>query len=586
MQDFEAEILGVFLDEATESLAEWERCCFVLGKGTSADAIAQLFRCAHNMKGSARSVGLAELGEFIHIVEELILNLKQGDLEPNPDVVKVLLRCEETLRVWLENLRENKAFVIEAPLRAEVAEQIQAVSKGTQAVADIVNATAGDIVFIDSPSQAPVLDSAPGKVAPAPAENKAPEPPSLTSLPSATTASNAESVRVPARRIDALIQLVGELSIQSSIIEHASAHGSFETQACQEAIGLLSKLCRDLQSRTLGFRMQTLHATMQRLERVARDVASELGKDVEIDVVGAETELDKTVIERMVDPLVHMVRNALDHGVETTEERARSGKTPRAKMTLSARQDPDGVRIVIADDGRGLDAARLRAKAVEKGLIAENASLSEQQTFALIFLQGFSTAAAVTNISGRGVGMEVVKKAVTELGGRIEIESALGKGTAFSVSLPTSVSILDALVVWASGNRYAVPLNQVDEILSLGEARAELATNGSTVFRLRDEILPLQDLSQQLATRGAPVRSHTGDTRRPILVVRNQGRRLGFAIDSIATQQQVVVRKLGGKLEGLVGFVGGTILGDGEPGFILDIPYFTETFFKQGDFRT
>lgn len=596
MQDFDSEILFIFLDEASDSLTEWERCCFALQRGHDADAVAQLFRCAHNMKGSARSVGLAELGEFIHAIEELILELKQGSLQPTPEVVTTLLRCEETLRFWLENLRTSRSFAIDASVRAEVVEQIRRVSKPTQmplgtetgpsdtppgpdTASAIVQAVAGDIVFIEAPSTKEEPKPAASATQPAVSAPPLPSPPPTASTASPSSAAHAESVRVPARRIDALIQLVGELSIQSTIIEHAAAHGTYNTPACQEAIALLGKLCRDLQSRSLGFRMQTLQTTMQRLERVARDVSRELGKDVHIVVEGSETELDKTVIERMVDPLVHMVRNALDHGIETVEERAKSGKSPRAKLTLTARQDPDGVRIVIADDGRGLNAARLRAKAIERGLIAENTTLSEQQTFALIFLQGFSTATTVTNISGRGVGMEVVKKAITELGGRIDIESSFGKGTAFSISLPTSVSILDALVVLAAGNRYAVPLNQVDEILPFGEARPERTTQGTSVFRLREEILPLQDLSAQLSTRGKSSTDEVNQTRRPILIVRNQGRRLGFAVDSIVTQQQVVVRKLTGKLAGLVGFVGGTILGDGEPGFILDIPHFTEAFF-------
>ena len=589
MKTFEEEILTVFLDESAETLADWEKCCLQLGENAEQNeqSIAQLFRCAHNMKGSAKSVGLATLGQFIHVVEEVILKLKNKILEPTQPVTIVLLQCQDLLAQWLTELRSNHSF---SPNTQALVTQLCSLSSPqaeTQTpvvpeneIAGIENAKEGDIVFI-TPTNSSLSATALNNVS----TNADQTSPKTKSSSAEKTA--AETIRVAASRIDSLIQSVGELSIQASIISHAREAKTLESSVAQDAIDLLAKITRELQTGSLSFRMQTLQSTMQRLERVARDVASELGKEIEIVTEGVDVELDKTVIERMTDPLVHMVRNALDHGIETPEERSATPKNKRAKVSIEARQAPDGVTLLLRDDGRGLNTAKILAKAQAQGMVGKDQKLSQQEIFALIFHQGFSTADKVTGISGRGVGMEVVQRAVSELGGQISIESSLGEGTCFSISLPSSVSIVDALLVHISNNRYAIPLAQVEEILSSRDLILEKSLNNQTLFRLRDENIPFQDLRSFMAEKirriqGAKTSSQNhsnADNNTTILVVRHLNQRLGFAVDSISGQQQVVVRKLSGVLETLDGFVGGTILGDGEPGFILDIPFWAAKFF-------
>ena len=588
MSTFDEEILVIFLDESAESLVAWEKCCLQLGENVAQndDAISQLFRCAHNMKGSAKSVGLAALGQFIHAVEEVILKLKNKVVEPTQSVTLVLLQCQDLLSHWLSGLRTNPSFLPETgqyvaslnALRPFDASANVAAFSGN-AISEIQNAKEGDIVFILEDVSQPQIKST--------SETGSVTLPNPVSVKSPAPEKNLnESIRVPAARIDSLIQLVGELSIQASIISHAKVAQSLQSTVALDAIDLLNKITRELQTRSLGFRMQTLQGTMQRLERVARDVAGELGKEIEVVTEGADVELDKTVLERMTDPLVHMIRNALDHGIETTEERAATNKHKRARVSLEARQAPDGVTLLLRDDGRGLNAEKILAKAQSQGLVGKDQQLSQQEIFSLIFHQGFSTAEKVTGISGRGVGMEVVQRAVSDLGGQISIESNLGVGTCFSISLPSSVSIIDALLVHISNSRYAIPLAQVDEILSSRDLIFEKSVNNQVLFNLRDEYLPFQDLRTFMSEKINPLAPSsraphdTTPSNATILVVRHLDRRIGFAVDAISGQQQVVVRKLSGVLETLDGFVGGTILGDGEPGFIMDIPYWASEFFQ------
>ncbi len=598
VSDFETEMLNMFLDEATESLEAWERSCLALGKDSQSDtdAVAQLFRCAHNMKGSSKSVGLAKLGHFIHDIEEVILKLKNLTLAVNPDIVQLLLDSEEALHKWLTALRSDVAFVLDT---TDMSDRLSMVAFGInkkpmplsqiiatpdahkpqELVSELQTMGDGDIIF-DMDLLAKIQAHGQSKIAVPIAT-----PPAASTAPKAP-AANTETIRVPTNRIDSLIQLVGELSIQTAIIGHARQHNTLSNTVALDAMDLLGKITRELQTASLGFRMQTVQATMQRLERVARDAARDLNKNIEIVTDGNGVELDKTVLERMIDPLVHMVRNSLDHGIESAEDRIAANKPAQAILGLSAVQAPDGVTLTVSDDGKGLDTAKILSKAKSNGLIAKDAILSEQEIFNLIFQQGFSTAEKVTSISGRGVGMEVVQRTVAELGGRIHIESKFGKGSKFSITLPSSVSIVDALLVCIDNNRYAVPVTQVEEILNQSDVNLENALDNQVMFRLRQEILPLQDLrgSMTLTESYSSLNNfnllNKANKNSTILVVRYKTKRLGLAVDTVAGQQQIVVRKLTGVLEDIAGFVGGTILGDGEPGFILDVPFWANRYFE------
>ena len=544
------EFLGIFIDEGIDILTTWEATCIEIEKHPSPDLIEALFRAAHNLKGSSRSVGLIEFGHVVHRIEDVINKMRDGDLLPDASVVGFLLQCQAFLRDWLADVRSNPEFV---PHNEHILEHCKAFVESD-------NATLGTAPRI-SPADATSTAVQPGSKAGA---GKAEKPATSAATPRAD-----ETIRISAQKLDFLLQLIGELSIHQAIIWHARQTGNLEQKAALNSIHLSAKITREAQAQALNLRMQPLAGLFQRLERTARDVARNQDKAMQVEVEGAQVELDKTVIEHMTDPLVHVLRNAVDHGVETRIERGKTSKDAVAKVSLIATQETSGVEISVQDDGRGLDPARILAKARQRGLVAEDAILSDEQVFQLIFLPGFSTAEQVTDVSGRGVGMDVVRKTVDKLGGTIRIRSQLGKGTTITIAMPTSLSIIDALVVDIGGTSYAVPMSHLEEIIDLSAYPMNRTVDGGRSITLRGRVLPYEPLARFLVTAAAV--DVAAAPARSALVARLDGASVILGIDRVIRQQQVVVRPLSRHLSKIPGFGGGTILPDGEPGLIIDI---------------
>jgi two-component system chemotaxis sensor kinase CheA len=397
---------------------------------------------------------------------------------------------------------------------------------------------------------------------------------------------NSETIRIASFRLDQLIQLIGELSISQSIVWHANREKIMNTQTAQSALNSCNKITKEIQGVTLSLRMQNLEGLFQRLERVIRDVSSQMGKKVRVVTSGGDVELDRTVIESVTDPLIHIARNAIDHGIETNiEDRVAAGKSETAVIRLDATQTASGVTISVNDDGRGLNEEKLVKKAIEKGLIPKNHNLTQDQIFNLIALPGFSTAEKVTEISGRGVGMDVVKRSIEKLRGKMSIDSKLGKGSQFKIELPTSVSIADALIVGLSGQRYAIPVHEMEEIVDLYEMSVEWKTKIGGLTTLRDEVLPVFRLEQILSTSSQGNKSDLKPEveHHPAIVVRNGKKRVLFTFEKIISQQQIVMRPLDQKLKGLQGFSGNAIFSDGEPGLIIDLPFLAQQFIGEAN---
>lgn len=374
-----------------------------------------------------------------------------------------------------------------------------------------------------------------------------------------------ETVRVDRERLDKMINQIGELVIGTSMVEQdwSRFHPDMESSALVQ----LGKIVRDLQEMSLSLRMVPIAATFQKMTRIVRDLSHRLGRQVRLEMEGEDTELDKTVVDQIGDPLLHMVRNSVDHGIESPEDRVAAGKPAEGRICLRAYHQGGNFIIEIEDDGRGLDRERILRKAIERGLVSESETLSEDQIFALIFAPGFSTAETVTDISGRGVGMDVVRRNVEALQGSISVRSVKGQGCRVIVRLPLTLAILDGLLVRVATESYVIPLLSVVESIKPGSSDVRSVLGRGEVISLRGEIVPLLRLDAMLSLR-------TGITKNQdslLVIVEDQGRKYSLAVDELLGQQQVVIKNLETNFQKVPGVAGATILGDGRVALILDI---------------
>jgi two-component system chemotaxis sensor kinase CheA len=423
-----------------------------------------------------------------------------------------------------------------------------------------------------SPPPAPL----PVEALPAVAVSQSPHPPA-TPVPAkpgigktAVARSKSEaapdpgsSIRVSAQKLDELVDLVGELVIaQARLTEIAGRHEDTELAAVAED---MARLSADLRDNTLSVRMIPIGTTFNRFTRLVRDLSAELGKDIDLVTEGAETELDKTVIERLGDPMVHLIRNSCDHGIEAPSVRRAAGKAERGCVRLAAYHAGRNVVVEIHDDGRGLDPDAIRAKAIERGLVAADAQLSEHDLFELIFLPGFSTAKTVSNVSGRGVGMDVVKRSIAALRGSISVESRRGAGSTIRITLPLTLAIIEGLLVAVGDTNYVLPMSLVEECVEL--SRQDIAqANGNRLIPVRGELVPYLRLREWFAVAGEP------PPIEQIAIVTAGELRFGFAVDHVVGQHQTVIKTLGNLYQNLEGISGATILGDGTVALIVDAP--------------
>lgn len=379
----------------------------------------------------------------------------------------------------------------------------------------------------------------------------------------ANKASGQNVLRVDAEKLDILINLVGELVI-SGAATNMLANNSGNEQLI-ESMSSMSRLVEEIRDNALNLRMVQIADTFNRFKRVVRDVSSELGKEIKLTINGAETELDKTVVEKIGDPLMHLVRNAMDHGIETAAERTAAGKSPQGNLQLNAFHDSGNIVIEVADDGKGLDRNKILTKAHEKGLIADGQSLTDHEVFRLIFEAGFSTAEAVTNLSGRGVGMDVVRRNIEALRGTVDVNVNENGGTTVSIRLPLTLAIIDGFLVRVGNSSYVIPLDMVSECIELDEVGQE-NTEMNGYMNLRDQVLPYLRLRDYF--------DEPNDTKtvESIVVVKYGTSTAGFVVDELLGELQTVIKPMGKILQNLKGVSGATILGSGDVAIILDVP--------------
>ncbi|MGK3363318.1 chemotaxis protein CheA [Citrobacter portucalensis] len=479
-----------------------------------------------------------------------LLEEELGNLATLTDVVK----GSDTLSATLDgNLAEDDiiavlCFVIEA-------DQIEFETVSAAPVA------------VEPEEVAVVTEPQPVAVAPAVKATGSEAPHSRVEREKPARASESTSIRVAVEKVDQLINLVGELVITQSMLAQRSNeldpvnHGDLIT-----SMGQLQRNARDLQESVMSIRMMPMEYVFSRFPRLVRDLAGKLGKQVELTQVGSSTELDKSLIERIIDPLTHLVRNSLDHGIELPEKRLESGKSPIGNLTLSAEHQGGNICIEVTDDGAGLNRERILAKAISQGMpIHEN--MSDDEVGMLIFAPGFSTAEQVTDVSGRGVGMDVVKRNIQEMGGHVEIQSRQGQGTTIRILLPLTLAILDGMSVRVADEVFILPLNAVMESLQPREEDLHPLAGGERVLEVRGEYLPLVELWKVFEVEGAK----TEATQGIVVILQSAGRRYALLVDQLIGQHQVVVKNLESNYRKVPGISAATILGDGSVALIVDV---------------
>jgi len=626
--------IALFQEEAAELIESLEGGLLALEQERSDEVINSVFRAIHTIKGGAGLVGMDELAYFAHDVEHLMQHVRDGAVEPDDDVIEVLLGATDLVRMFVaENVPDADATQpvmralhaalarrglkppkpLELPGRsvappsagaqANEGQSARDANGGTPPVprafevpmfsvmppdgsADAVRAKWG-FLFNSSPPPAQLEQSMEDPNATHPASEPT-TPSGESAFPAAgdsiaapvrvierkravATESKPEpastTVRVPLEKLDRLVNLVGELVIAHATI--AQLVGQVDTTrvpALVESVGVMERHCRELQERVLGVRMLPIETTFGRFQRLARDLGAACGKRLELTLEGGETELDKTVLESMTDPLTHLVRNAIDHGLESPEERRAAGKPEVAKLVIRAAQKSGNVRIEISDDGRGLDRDRILAKAAKQGLVDTGEPIDDASVFALVFRPGFSTRDEVSSLSGRGVGLDVVKSAVEKLKGTVSIHTERGVGTTFRITLPLTMAILDGLALEVAGQVYVLPLVAVVESVRVDAKQIRRLANRQEVAEVRDGLHPLVRLGELFGTP-----AHGDDPARCIVVIVDDGvRRYSLLVDDVVGQYQVVVKSLETNYGRVAGLSGATILGDGRVALILD----------------
>ncbi len=597
MDEFEKEVKLDFLTEALQLLDDSEQAFLALeGDKNNADLMNQIFRLAHNLKGTSRAVGFGDVAEFTHEFENLILKLKEGQLEITDAIVSLLLECNDHVSVMIRmlNMDLNSRFDSK-----EIIEKIQSALSGNLAAAPSAPAasanveeqqqeeetiSAEDIALLESfeqnlnaPAEVLTMEQKekraesffPGEktaAAPAPVQAEAAKHDEHKKA-AAPAKGNSEddSIRVSLSRVELLNNVVGELVIiQTMLNQHRD---EVENPTMLKSLSHLAKLSKEIQNISMSLRMVPLKQTLQKMQRIVRDTSKTLGKKVHLELVGEETEIDKTVLEHLADPLVHIVRNAVDHGLETTEGRLACGKEEEGRVTIKAFHEGNSMVIEISDDGKGINPKIIREKAIEKGVISANATMSDDDIINLIFHPGFSTKEAVSEISGRGVGMDVVKTNIEKLSGEVKVISEIGKGSVFKVILPLTLAIIEGMVTKIGEERYIIPLGQVYESLSPTPDIVHHVNGVGDCLKIRGEVLPLFKISKALQRNLAEKPLH----EQIAIIVNSDERNFAVLVDDILHQQQVVIKKLGDEIKNQKGFMGSTILGDGRPAFILDL---------------
>jgi two-component system chemotaxis sensor kinase CheA len=515
------------LENLNQSLLGWEQ------NPERIDLLAEMFRSVHTIKGGSASLGYEKIAELCHEMENLLEKLRGQKIRPNSQRIDILFKSFDTLSLMVEEVIKGKGKGINLPPLLNRLRSIQKKEAAEGVVTEI------KLHEIEEERSAPKL----------------PEP------------GKAQTVRVAIQRLDTLMNLVGELIIDKFRLTQVISH--YEIPELKETIVHLERLINELQDEIMQARLIPIERIFSRFPRLVRDLSKKRDKKINLVIEGSEIEVDRTILDEISNPLLHLLRNAIDHGIETPEERKSSGKSPSGLVKLAASRRRNTIFIEVSDDGRGLNPQAIRALAIKKGVITteEAAKLTDKEALILICRPGFTTSQNVTKVSGRGVGLDVVKTTIEFLGGTVIVDSKVGIGSKFTLNLPLTMAVIPAILVTLDNNIYAIPSSNVIEIVSLFPSDIK-RMGDEEVIKLREEVIPLVRLTKVL---GFPSKLEDEQKEFPVVVVEAGARRAGLVVDSLAGQQEIVVKPLGNLLKDTKGYAGATSLGDGKVTFILDI---------------
>jgi two-component system, chemotaxis family, sensor kinase CheA len=575
------ELLNEFIDEARENLSSIELNMLALETNPGdLDAINNVFRPFHSIKGVAGFLNLHDIHHLSHEVENLLDEARAGRLTITDAVIDLVLQSVDILKGLLVDLENPPTEGDGRPRSSAVVQsflaRVRQFDQQGEVEAPMATRKIGEIMVeqgilepdevedVIAHSQATGLKFGEVVIREGLAE---PREVSQVLREQRQVKESSAVVRIDTQKLDSLVDMVGELVIAQAMVLQNPVVQSIKNQKFQQDSVQLRRITTELQRISMAMRMVPIKATFQKMIRLVRDLAKKSGKEVALEMKGEETEIDRNMVEEIYEPLVHMIRNSVDHGIEMPEERGQAGKAVQGTVILSAEQRGHDIVIEIRDDGKGLDAARIRTKAIERGLIGEDAHLDDDALYQLIFHPGFSTKEVVTEVSGRGVGMDVVKTSIEKLRGKIEVASVHGRGSRFQLRLPLTMAIIDGMVTQIGTERYIVPTVALKESLR-PEREAYLTVQGrGELIKVRDHLMPLIRLHQIFGVE--PKHLHPWEAL--VLVVGENGSRYCLLVDEILGRQEVVIKSLGGSMRNLVGVSGGAILGDGKVALIIDV---------------
>lgn len=562
-QEMDTELIQEFLSDAYEHLSAIEQGILVLEENPSdKEAIDNVFRAFHTFKGNAGFLNLVPIAELAHKLENLLDAVRCGHLSTDSQVVDLILKGGDILGKFVTEISDQLSgkkpvvpFSIETGGLPELLDQILSGDAPANE----------DTGMCDSPSIAEL---------PEPKTEKMAEPTQPVMTPEVAEVLEAKesfslaqsSVKVATHKLDSLVDLVGEFVIAQSQVMQSIRAEEFLNEHAVRNLAQLSRISKELQRTAMSLRMVPIRNTFQRMHRLVRDVSSRQGKQVTLILEGEDTEIDRNIVEAIHDPLVHMIRNSVDHGIESVEKRLAAGKDPEGKIVLRAYHQAGNIIIEINDDGAGLNRERILDKAISRNLVDSSADLSDEEVFNLIFTPGFSTAETITDISGRGVGMDVVKRNIHKLRGRIDISSVQGKGSCFEISLPLTLAIIEGLLVRVNSHCYILPVNSVRESFRLRMDQTTTVNGRGRLIRVRESLIPLLDLGEYFHVSAD--RKKADD--RIVIILESENEKRCIVVDELLGKHEVVIKNIGSIFDLDPAISGATILGDGLVGLILE----------------
>ena len=560
------EIIDDFLIEADELLLSLDSNLVELEhRPEDADLINEIFRAAHTIKGTSSFLGFEEVTTLAHRMEDVLNKLRKNELTLSAEIMDVLLRSLDILKNLIENVKNKDES---KPDTSTVINELTKIYKGETLSSQKAPTKEPEKIIVETPS---VVNLKPeGKPEPTPTENN-----TEANQKNNKQKSSEQTIRVGVDRLDSLLNMMGELVLgRNSMIQAVSDltrkyDGEDELEYLSQTANNINFITTELQDAVMKMRMQPVSNIFKKFPRLVRDLSRESGKAIDLQIFGETTEVDKSVLEEIGDPLVHILRNSCDHGIESPKDRVAKGKAETGTIKLSASQEGSHIVIKVEDDGKGFDLDAIKEKAIERKLSTRTDldNMTNKQIFGFIFEAGFSTARQVTGVSGRGVGMDVVRTNIEKLNGIIELDSQKDAGTTITIKLPLTLAIVQGLLVVVNDETYVIPLSSVLETVRIEQEEISYM-NKRPVLNLRDEVIPLIDLEAVLKNKTTELIL----TEKPYVVIVALGnKKLGIMIDKFLGQEEVVIKSLGRYLNNTAGLAGATILGDGHIRLIIDI---------------